>query len=129
MYQVTAVSDLRISIDRGCGATYSEGESIGFTVTGNWDVFNVNTDWWRYLEVWGSTNGALWHQVISGRWVEPGQTSIEVRGLLRRLALNGSMRVSWINPATCLQKQIAITQAKKNISRLPPAPGLNVGRQ
>jgi hypothetical protein len=69
-----AATGLMVSIDRGCGATYTEGESIGLTVTGDWEVNNFNTDWWRYMEVWGSTNGAWWHQVISGRWIEPQQS-------------------------------------------------------
>ena len=38
---------------------------------GIWDVVNANTDRWRYLEVWGSTNGAWWHQVIRGKWIGP----------------------------------------------------------
>jgi hypothetical protein len=78
-YQVQAFSGLTVSVDRGCGATYNEGDSIDFSATGDWEVFDVNTDWWRYLEVWGSTNGAWWHQVISGRWVEP-RDSVHRRG-------------------------------------------------
>jgi hypothetical protein len=62
---------LTISVDQGCGATYNEGESIEFSVSGEWEVVNPNTDWWRYLEVWGSTNGAWWHQVIRGKWIGP----------------------------------------------------------
>ncbi len=69
-----AISDLTVSVDQGCGATYDEGESIQFSVSGDWDVNNPNTDWWRYLEVWSSTNGAWWNQIIPGRWVQPRES-------------------------------------------------------
>jgi hypothetical protein len=76
-YQVQVLptsSGLTVSVDKGCYATYDEGESIQFSVTGDWDVNNPTTDWWRYLEVWGSTNGDWWHQVVPGRWVQPRES-------------------------------------------------------
>lgn len=63
--------DFGVLVDRGCGATYREGESIQFSVSAEWPVLDPTQDYWRYLEVWGSTNGAWWHQVIRGQWIEP----------------------------------------------------------
>lgn len=72
-----------VYVDRGCGAVYEVGESIEFSVSADWDVANPAIDHWRYLEVWGSTHGAWWHQVIRGQWIEP-RDSVSRAGFVGR---------------------------------------------
>ncbi len=63
-------SGLNLLINQGCQATYYVNDWIQFSVdVGDWSASYPQQ--WRYLEVWGSTNGAWWHPVISGRWVQP----------------------------------------------------------
>ena len=71
-------SALNLLINQGCYATYYVKDWIQFSVAvGDWSVSYPQQSWWRYLEVWGSTNGAWWHPVISGRWVEPTDSIVE----------------------------------------------------
>ncbi|MCC6165913.1 MAG: hypothetical protein IT329_01680 [Caldilineaceae bacterium] len=83
MIQAVPFMDFSVYVDRGCGTVYEAGDSIEFSVAADWEVFDPATDYWRYLEVWGSTNGAWWHQVIRGRWIEP-RDSVSRAGFVGR---------------------------------------------
>lgn len=80
---VPQFTGLSVYVDRGCGAVYEAGDPIEFSVAAEWQVFDPAADYWRYLEVWGSTNGAWWHQVIRGQWIEP-RDSVSRAGFVGR---------------------------------------------
>jgi hypothetical protein len=78
---ITAIVDesagMNLLIDQGCQATYYVSDWIQFSVAvGDWSASYPQQPW-RYLEVWGSTNGAWWHQVISGRWVQSNDSIVQ----------------------------------------------------
>lgn len=125
VYQIVQAPMFRefaVYVDRGCNAIYTVGDSIEFSVAAEWQVYDPATQYWRYLEVWGSTNNAWWHQVIPGRWVAP-RDSIARSGYISRPVgdeliyarlLDQSGLV--LNESTC-----RFTSQEVNIPPLPPA--------
>jgi hypothetical protein len=115
-------SDFSVYIDRGCGAVYAAGDSIEFSVAANWEVFNPATEYWRYLEVWGSTNGAWWHQVIRGQWIEP-RDSVSRAGFVSRPVGNELIYARLLDRSGMILNESTCTFTSQEVAVGPgPAP-------
>lgn len=128
IFQAPTFGEFAVNVDRGCDALYTVGDPIEFSVAAEWQVYDPATQYWRYLEVWGSTNNAWWHQVIPGRWVAP-RDSIARGGYISRPVGDELIYARLLDQSGLLlnESTCRFTSQEVNTPPLPPASWIGCG--